>query len=375
MGPHFRPGGPWDPSRAPPSPSTGGVTDRGPPLLLSATGRGARNATGDFPEAPCAGPGRAAAESVLFAAAPRGPGTMTIAPTDSPGVRPEGAAMEPEDRGSVTRWIGQLQAGDDAAAQGLWERYFRALVHLARARLRPPRGRRPTRRTWRSSAFDSFCAAAARGRFPRLADRDDLWRVLVTITARKAADLVQHERRQKRGGGRVLDEAGLAGGAHRGARRPRPGRRRRTDARVRRAGGRGVPPPPRRPGGRGPPPDRPAEDGGLHQRGDRRGAGLLAADGDEQAEADPHAVGGLAMSGDDPSWGCRSSSGSSRPATASRPPGRPATGRRLEEYLGEAAGPGAAGVAARAVGAGAGLSSPRWRRPDPRRIPKEVPDG
>ena len=32
--------------------------------------------------------------------------------------------------GSVTNWIGQLQAGDPAAAQKLWERYFRRLVGL-----------------------------------------------------------------------------------------------------------------------------------------------------------------------------------------------------------------------------------------------------
>jgi len=37
--------------------------------------------------------------------------------------------------------------------------------------------------------------------------------VLVTIAARKAADLVQHERRLKRGGGHVRTEADLAAAA------------------------------------------------------------------------------------------------------------------------------------------------------------------
>src|SRR5262249_23748642 len=50
------------------------------------------------------------------------------------------------------------------------------------------------------NAFDSFCRSLTRGRFPRLNDRDDLWRLLVVITERKALDQVQHERRQKRGG-------------------------------------------------------------------------------------------------------------------------------------------------------------------------------
>jgi len=37
--------------------------------------------------------------------------------------------------GSVTRWIHQLQAGDRAAAQELWNRYFQRLVGLARCKL------------------------------------------------------------------------------------------------------------------------------------------------------------------------------------------------------------------------------------------------
>jgi DNA-directed RNA polymerase specialized sigma24 family protein len=55
------------------------------------------------------------------------------------------------------------------------------------------------------SAFASFCHEAAQGHFPQLADRDDLWRLLVTITARKAFHLRRDEGRQKRGGGDVLN--------------------------------------------------------------------------------------------------------------------------------------------------------------------------
>ena len=60
------------------------------------------------------------------------------------------------------------------------------------------------------SAFDSFCRGAAEGRFPSLGDRDDLWRLLVTMTARKVADQARREGRLKRGGGRVVGaEAGF----------------------------------------------------------------------------------------------------------------------------------------------------------------------
>ena len=51
------------------------------------------------------------------------------------------------------------------------------------------------------SAFDSFCRSAEQGRFPDLADRDSLWRLLVVMTARKATHLRRDEGRQKRGGG------------------------------------------------------------------------------------------------------------------------------------------------------------------------------
>ena len=59
------------------------------------------------------------------------------------------------------------------------------------------------------SVFDSFCDGAARGRFPQLDDRDDLWRLLVTITTHKVIDHARRHGRQKRGGDRILDEAAL----------------------------------------------------------------------------------------------------------------------------------------------------------------------
>jgi DNA-directed RNA polymerase specialized sigma24 family protein len=115
--------------------------------------------------------------------------------------------------GSVTDWIGQLQAGNSAAAQPLWERYFHQLVHLARKRLQGSPRRAADEEDVALSAFDSFCRAAEQQRFPLLADRDDLWQVLVMLTARKALHVIRDERRQKRGGGRVLDENALAGAA------------------------------------------------------------------------------------------------------------------------------------------------------------------
>jgi len=112
---------------------------------------------------------------------------------------------------SVTEWIGQLKAGDRAAAERLWGRYFRRLVGLADKKLGGVPRHVADEEDVALSAFDSFCRGARRGRFPQLSDRDDLWPLLVIITARKAADLHERQGRQKRGGGAVLAEADLAG--------------------------------------------------------------------------------------------------------------------------------------------------------------------
>lgn len=102
--------------------------------------------------------------------------------------------------GSVTRWVGQLKSGNQAAAQALWERYFKRLVGLARKKLQGAPLRAADEEDVALSAFDSFCRGAEGGRFPSLTDRDDLWRLLVVITVRKAIDLRQYEKRNKRAG-------------------------------------------------------------------------------------------------------------------------------------------------------------------------------
>jgi DNA-directed RNA polymerase specialized sigma24 family protein len=111
--------------------------------------------------------------------------------------------------GSVTHWIGLLSAGDEIAAQRLWERYFHRLVGLARKKLRGVRRRAADEEDVALSALKSFWRGVKHHRFPLLRDRDSLWPLLVVITARKAHDLRQFERRKKRGGGKVRGESAL----------------------------------------------------------------------------------------------------------------------------------------------------------------------
>lgn len=123
---------------------------------------------------------------------------------------PGECAVSPE--GSVTRWIAALKGGDLAAAQPLWERYHRQLVTLARQKLQTAR-RAIDEEDVVQNAFHSFFQGVAHGRFPQLHDRDNLWRLLVVITARKAVDQLAYEHRKRRGGGAARAETGMAPGS------------------------------------------------------------------------------------------------------------------------------------------------------------------
>jgi hypothetical protein len=112
--------------------------------------------------------------------------------------------------GSITHWLGLLRAGDRAAAQPLWEAYCGRLAALARRKLRAAPRQAGDEEDAAPSAFDSFCRRAEHGLFPQLRHRNDLWQVLVMLTARKAGQLARNACREKRGGGKILLETDLA---------------------------------------------------------------------------------------------------------------------------------------------------------------------
>ena len=213
----------------------------------------------------------------------------------------EGAANPPsnepelhvdEPLGSVSRWIADFKAGDALAFQPLWDRYYAMLVERARAKLGALRSSTAAHdeEDLASSAFQLLYDGVRAGRFPRLDDRDDLWRLLVHLTACKAVDRHRAENRQKRAGGKIVRETDLiaAGDGTSDAGNPldriigaEPSPEFCRDA------GRGVRPPARRAGRRNPAPDRRTETGVLQQRGNPPAARLLASHRDAEARADP----------------------------------------------------------------------------------------
>ena len=101
---------------------------------------------------------------------------------------------------SVTLWVEGLRQGDQLAAQRLWERFFGRMAALARRKLDGSAKRLGDEEDVAASAFKSFCLGAQEGRFPRVADRDGLWALLMAIVANKSVDHIRRENRQKRGG-------------------------------------------------------------------------------------------------------------------------------------------------------------------------------
>jgi DNA-directed RNA polymerase specialized sigma24 family protein len=112
---------------------------------------------------------------------------------------------------SVTRWITDLKAGEASAVEHLWQEYFQRFVGLARRKLGSGPRRIADEADVALSAFKSLCLGAARGRFPKLCDRDSLWPLLVILAAHKARDLVKYELRRKRGGDRSMEPAAPEG--------------------------------------------------------------------------------------------------------------------------------------------------------------------
>jgi RNA polymerase sigma factor (sigma-70 family) len=104
-------------------------------------------------------------------------------------------------QGSVTRLIQLLRSDDtlerELAAQLIWRRYFGDLLELARNNLNKRIRRREDEEDVLQSMYKSFCLRQQRGEFD-LAGRDALWKLLVTITLRKARNTAKKHGRENR---------------------------------------------------------------------------------------------------------------------------------------------------------------------------------
>jgi DNA-directed RNA polymerase specialized sigma24 family protein len=104
-------------------------------------------------------------------------------------------------QGSVTRLIIDLRSDDlavrEVAARLVWGRYFQELLILARNHLSARIRCREDEEDVLQSMYKSFCLRQRRGDFD-LANRDELWNLLVQITLRKARNTANRHLQGKR---------------------------------------------------------------------------------------------------------------------------------------------------------------------------------
>lgn len=102
---------------------------------------------------------------------------------------------------NVSHWIRQAKEGDSVAAHQLWHHYYDRLIRAARRNLQGQNRGVADEEDIVVSVFESFYRAAEQGRFPELSGREDLWRLLLRMAARKVIDRRRHEGRLRRGAG------------------------------------------------------------------------------------------------------------------------------------------------------------------------------
>jgi RNA polymerase sigma factor (sigma-70 family) len=107
---------------------------------------------------------------------------------------------------SVSQWIVQLKDGKAEAAEKLWQRYFEKVVGLARKKLGSAPRQMMDEEDIAVNVFDNLWQGAAKGKFPELRNRDNLWPLLVVLTSRRVYDHFRHEKqRPSDAGGEELD--------------------------------------------------------------------------------------------------------------------------------------------------------------------------
>ncbi len=114
-----------------------------------------------------------------------------------------------EELRSVSRWIEKVKANDQEAAQRLYERYLQQLANQARKRMNESTRRMADEEDIAHTALTNFFAQIRQGSFPQLANRYDLWQVLLMLTNRRIADLERRRFSLKRGAGREVGESSI----------------------------------------------------------------------------------------------------------------------------------------------------------------------
>ena len=111
----------------------------------------------------------------------------------------------------ISLYLQQSQKIDGQTAEAVWREFFPRLMQLARKKLGSLPRRDADEEDIAQSAMISFFNGLEQNRFANLDGRDEIWRLLVTIAARKISAKRRKAFAQKRGGGNVRGESAFDG--------------------------------------------------------------------------------------------------------------------------------------------------------------------
>lgn len=119
--------------------------------------------------------------------------------------------MDREPAGSVSAALDRLREGDSSAANVIWSKFFERLARVADLKLAGGVRRTVDGEDVALSVMETICRRAKVGQLDEVNDRDDLWRLMVTILYHKATDRGREHRAQKRGSGQVRGDSIFVG--------------------------------------------------------------------------------------------------------------------------------------------------------------------
>ncbi len=106
-----------------------------------------------------------------------------------------------------TQLLLRLKDGDEDAAAALWHGFVERIQNLARQKLVGVPKRVGDEEDIAISAFHSFFQGAVHGRFEKLENRQDLWKILAVIICRKVNRQIEYLLAQKRGNGKTRGDS------------------------------------------------------------------------------------------------------------------------------------------------------------------------
>lgn len=110
------------------------------------------------------------------------------------------------DDNTPPEWLEQIRQGDEAAEQEAWDEYAERLLRFAKRKLASMPRRAVDEEDVVLSAMNSFIIGVRGGQLePR--DSNELWKLLATITMRKATKYLRQHYAVKRGQGAVRGES------------------------------------------------------------------------------------------------------------------------------------------------------------------------